>query len=395
MTLEQIRKGLPDKTAMLVFFESLGNLYGFLIDNKSLTMWQVVQETKSDPLHKLIADYLQSLGNKNANQSLTVKELDNPKAKWKEAGAKLLKRLLGGESRQANFNELVIVPTGTLWYVPFESMSVQVADQYRPLITAGKEPLFVRYAPMASLGVPTKTGRSLTGETVVVHGKMMLKDSPDVALNAVDRFAQSGLQHLVPMSSDSKVNELPCSASTFATQMKRLVVLDDIPLPKGEMPLNWTPFTMDKTKKNPIATWLTLPWGGPQLVVLPGFHTPAENALKTDRKSTQPPPNGDDLFLSAMILEVCGTKTVLLSRWRTGGRVSYDLTEQFLVNYSTNRAAEAWRKAILSVGNEPIHLEEEPRIRASENDEPPMANHPFFWGSFMLIDRGEMPQQAE
>ncbi|MDR2705084.1 MAG: CHAT domain-containing protein, partial [Planctomycetaceae bacterium] len=394
MKLEQIRKELPEKTAMLVFTESLGTLYGFLIDNRNLTMWAILQEPKADSLQKLITDYLTGLGNRDINYPLTIKELVDPNGKWKESGSKLLNRLLGNESRPVHFTELVIVPTGQLWYVPFESMTVKVGEEYRPLIAAGREPLTIRYAPMASLGIPQKTGRSTTAKTLAIHGKLVSKDAPTVALDAIDRYVKAGIQNLIPMSALSN-ETFPSSASAFATQIKQLLVLDDIPIPSNGQPLGWSPFNGDKTKlKNPVGSWLTLPWGGPELVILPAFHTPAEFSLKAQRNSSKPIPNGEDLFLSAMTLQACGAKTILMSRWRTGGRASYDLVEEFLKNYSSMPSSESWRQAVMTVGGEALHLEEEPRVRTETGAEPPMANHPFFWGAFMLIDRGEVPENA-
>jgi hypothetical protein len=191
-------------------------------------------------------------------------------------------------------------------------------------------------------------------------------------------------------------DSFPSSASAFAAQIKQLIVLDDIPTPQSGLPLGWSPFNGDRAKlNNPVSTWLTLPWGGPQLVVLPGFHTPAESSLKAPRTSTKPTPTGDDLFLSAMALEACGANTILISRWRTGGRASYDLVGEFMKNYSSKTAAESWREAILTVGGEPLQLKEEPRIQTKADAEPPIANHPFFWGAFLLIDRGEVPEQPD
>jgi hypothetical protein len=385
MPLEQIRKELPDGTAMLTFTESLGTVYGFLIDKRTLIPWQVLPESARDkPLHTLITEYLQDLGNKGAGQVIGTKELTDTQGKWKESGAALLKRLLGNEPRPVNFSELVIVPTGPLWYVPFEAMSAPSGNELRPLLTAGESPLMIRYAPMASLGVPnTQSGRSVNAETLVMCGKLMSKDSLDLSLEAVNRYTKSGIKNLAVMKADEKETPLPASASTFASRIQQLVVLDDVD-PKG-VPFGWTPFSHDRAKaKNPAVTWLTLPWGGPSLAVLPGFHTPAENALKSSGLR-----NGDDLFLSSMLLQACGARTVLISRWRTGGRVSYDLTGQFLAQLTEKPAAAAWRQSVIEVGSSTINLEEEPRVRKEPGTEPPVANHPFFWGAFMLIDRGE------
>ena len=385
-SLEQIRKELPENTAILTFTESQGTFYVFLVDRRSLADWRVLPENARDkPLYELMIAYLQDLGNKGANQSVGTRELANTHGKWQESGAKLLKRLLGNEQRPVNFSELVIVPTGALWYVPFESMSVQSGNQYRPLLTAGQTPLVIRYAPTASLGMPYQTGRSLNAETLVLCGKLMSKNSADVSLDAVNRFIKSGVKNLAVMKADEKSSPMPASASAFASQIQQLVVLDDIP---AGTPLGWSPFGNDRTKaRNPVASWLTLPWGGPSLVVLPSYHTSAEDSLKSSDLQ-----NGDELFLSSMLLEACGARTILISRWRTGGRVSYDLVEQFLLKLSSKPAAEAWRQAIMEVGSNPIRIDEEPRVRTESGVETPIANHPFFWGAFILIDRGEMAE---
>ena len=382
--LEEICKELPANTAMLTFTESLGTIYGFLIDQRSMQVWQVVPESPRDqPLHTLITEYLRDLGNVAAGQPIGTKELANQQGKWKESGGKLLRRLLGDENRAANFTELVIVPTGPLWYVPFEAMSVPSGDQLRPLLTAGRTPLVIRYAPTASLGVPQKSGRSVNAETLVLCGKLMSRDTPDVAMEATARFSKSGIRNLAVMRVDDRTSPIPASSSAFASRVQQLVVLDDIPM---TAPLGWSPFTTKS--RTPVASWLTLPWGGPRLVILPAFHTAAESSFRGNALQ-----NGDDLFMSAMLLNACGAKTILISRWRTGGRVSYDLVEQFLVQLAANPAAEAWRQTIMKVGSNPINVDEEPRVRKDPDVEPPIANHPFFWGAFMLLDRGESTEQ--
>ena len=399
LKLENIREELPESTAILAFTESQGDCYGFLVDKRNLSMWLVENNPRKPPLRKLITDFLEELGNRDANRVLSSKELTDPDAKWKRAGLDLLQRLLG-EQRQANFTELVIVPTGPLWYIPFEAMSVPVGNELRPMIAAGDAPLTMRYAPTASLGVPVKSHRSQTADTLVVYGKLNTRDAPTVALDAVDRYTRAGVPRLVPMASipsEPSFREFPGSAGAFATQIKQLVVLDDVPASRTPHPLDWSPFNGDKARQqNTVATWLNLPWGGPQLVVMPGFHTPAENALRQPRAAArQMDVNGDDLFFTSLALEACGAKTLLISRWKTGGRASYDLVGEFLLNYQTLPAAEAWRQAILTVGGNPLDPKEEPRVRIDPGEQAPSAAHPFFWGAFVLVDRGEKPAPDE
>ncbi|MDR1925247.1 MAG: hypothetical protein LBQ66_12830 [Planctomycetaceae bacterium] len=403
--IDQFRKELPEKTAMLSFYEdAIGNMHGFLVDRRSLQSWQIEQPQREPALGTLIANYLDAIGNKReANSQLRLKEdIIDSDLKWKRAGNVLLKRLLGKE-REVNFTELIVVPYGRLWYVPFESLTVQVGNEFRPLISASNEPITVRYAPMASLGIPQKTGnRSKLAQTLVIYGNLtggVKNDSVD-ALDAIDRYTKENvIKNMVLMPSREKdLPDFPGTASVYATQVKQLVVLDDIPT-MNLAPLAWSPFTSDKKKlQQPVSSWLTLPWGAPELVVLPAFHTPAENALKPTTNKTQMTPNGNDIFLTAMTLEACGTKTMLISRWRPGGRSTYDLIGEFMKAYQEMPAANAWRQAILNVGVKRIDIDKEPRIRTTpkekETIEAPLATHPFFWSPFILIDRGELPENT-
>ncbi len=399
LRLEQIRDALPENTAMLVFFDSLGELYGFMLDRQGLQMWSVANNDPRAPtLRKLVENFLQALGNndRNANQALSAKDLSDDK--WKKAGRNLMTRLLGDQTRAANFTELVVVPTGVLWYTPFEAMCVDFNKELIPPIWIPNAPISVRYAPSASLGVPTKKGRPVAAETVAIFGKIWpRKEESETVLNAIGRYSESGLR-LALISSDPKDDRyrpLPSSATAYATQIRQLLVLDDIPMPKAG-PLDWSPFTGDKGKgTNTVATWLQLPWGGPGLVVLPAFHTPAETVGKTNTNQTKLPGNGDELFYSSMALEACGAQTILLSRWRTGGRISLDLTGEFLKHYAEVPAAEAWRRTVLNVATTPLVPQEEPRVKLGAKDEIPIANHPFFWSSMILIDRGEQPNRTD
>ncbi|MDR0390485.1 MAG: hypothetical protein LBH59_01150, partial [Planctomycetaceae bacterium] len=310
--LNHFRKELPEKMAMLLFYEdALGEMHGFLVDRHNLQSWVIARPQREPALGQLITNFLDAIGNRReANVALRVKEdiVDSDK-KWKVAGNILLRRLLG-QTRDVNFTELVVIPYGRLWYVPFEALTVQVGNEYRPLISASNDPITVRYAPMASLGIPKKmAARSKVDETLVIYGNLMGKNDSVAALDAIDRYTKDDViknMALMP-SRESKLPDFAGTATSFATQVKQLVVLDDIQTANLKL-LEWSPFTSDKNRlKNPVASWLTLPWGGPQLVVLPAFHTPAETALRAPSSAKTPYlANGNDIFMTAMALEACG-----------------------------------------------------------------------------------------
>ena len=60
-------------------------------------------------------------------------------------------------------------------------------------------------------------------------------------------------------------------------------MLDDIANIEPTEPYAWTPIQIERNKSgNTLSDWLPLPWGGPETIILPGFHTAAESAFKPD-----------------------------------------------------------------------------------------------------------------
>ena len=137
-----------------------------------------------------------------------------------------------------------------------------------------------------------------------------------------------------------------------------------------------------------LGSWFALPWNGPEQVILPTFHTPAEAALKRGG-------NGNEIFLSVCGLMATGARSVLISRWRTAIPTSYHLLREFLQELPHTSAAEAWQRSVrLSMANE-IEADSEPRIKRLRPGTTLTSEHPFFWAGYILIDRiGAPPVDA-
>jgi len=320
---------------------------------------------------------LRAMGHFQQNHELTVQALSNPQ--WKTSAKQVLDLLLKGSPADftQSFDELIIIPDGVLWYLPFEALQVTAGGQMQSLLNRFR----IRYAPTVSLTIAVGPSRSATGNTAVVVGKLYPRAEATVAQEAFEQ-----LSAVVPGAVALK-SPPPAPSSIYGSLFHRLVVLDDIPYSDQE-PYGWSLAPIDRTKTGgALADWLTLPWGGPDVVVLPGFHTAAEDGLKRMRKGLP----GNDVFLSVCGLMANGARTILLSRWRTGGQTSFDLVREFMQELPRTSPADAWQRAVLLTQDARLNLEAEPRLKRETTEESPKGNHPFFWAGYMLVDCGQAP----
>jgi hypothetical protein len=90
-----------------------------------------------------------------------------------------------------------------------------------------------------------------------------------------------------------------------------------------------------------------------------------------------------------------GARTILISRWRTGGQSSIELVSEFAQELSHTAPAEAWQRSVQLAADTPIEPEHEPRMKKNSAGEAPKAGHPFFWAGYMLVDSGQVPKDQD
>ncbi len=137
---KDIQLALPEGHALLAFFAtSNDNLYGFMFSKQKYAMWRVGATAQ---LHRHLVSMLKEMGNTDGNRQLTVQDLGRDT--WKKSAAKVLELLFDKSNvdLSAKFEELIIVPDGPLWYLPFEALPVGQKDDPKPLISQVR----VRYA---------------------------------------------------------------------------------------------------------------------------------------------------------------------------------------------------------------------------------------------------------
>lgn len=370
---KDIQKNLPDGHVLLAFFATSRNLYAFLYSNEKYATWHIHSPAI---LQKQITTMLREMGNFDANHEVTAAEL--AKGGWRTSGAKVMSLLLekSNVDLAGNFEEIAIVPDGLLWYLPFEALRVGKGDRERLLISQAR----VRYAPTVGLTMPYGRRHKPQPNLGVVLGKLSPRDDDTVAPAALEELGRSVAGAVaLPRS-------LPAAAATYRTLLDGLIVLDDIPWTDG--PYDWSPAPSDRGKvAGSLASWFALPWGGPEHVILPGFHTAAENGLRKGQ------PSGNELFLSLCGLMSTGARTILISRWRVGGQTSLGLVREFAQELPHIPASEAWQRSVQVASSTQIEPEREPRVKkAASGAEPAKGDHPFFWAGYMLVDSGVVPE---
>lgn len=375
-TVEQIQKSLPFQRGVLTYYSGSRNAYGFLMTNDKFGYWPLPAGSE---VLKTLAALLQACGNYGENRPLRGADLTS--TAWQEPARKLYDQLLRGSKAELpnGFDELTISPDGSLWYVPFETLVPTASSgPAQPLGAA----LRTRYAPTLGLALGDPRPRLEKPRSLVTLGKLYPTDDDAVTDQAFAEF-----QRTVPQSESLRLKPGANSGGAMlAAGADRVVVFADILAPTG--PYTWNPLTGDKSGVGgALNDWLRLPWHGPEQIALPGFHTPAEDALKKMSLADA----GNDLFFGVTGLMGCGARTVLITRWRPAGRTSTDLVREFMQELPYTSAAKAWQRSVTLAQQAPIVPELEPRVNLEAGAAPPRPTHPFFWAPYLVVDTGSEP----
>ncbi|MEK6247383.1 MAG: CHAT domain-containing protein, partial [Planctomycetales bacterium] len=380
---KEVQEQLAPGQAVLVFYAASNEHHAFLLTQKKHGHWKIASPRN---VKKRLTSLLKAMGNYDQGREVSASLLaDN--TNWHEEGIELLGEIQAGSGVDLGLeiDKLTIVPDGIYWYVPFEALPLDKGADPDTLLTRSQ----VRYAPTLGLTVADGRARAQSGDYAFVLGRLFPREDEEFSQRAFDTLRQ-----VVPKAHAIR-SQLLAPSSTLAVLLNGLVVLDDI---KSNMqsPLSVAPFQIDRGRPgSSIQQWLALPWGSPDIIFLPGFHTPAENSLKNMSTETRA---GNELFITSMGLFATGSRTVVLSRWRMGGQMSTNLIREFLQELPNTTAQESWQRAVEIAQETAVDPTLEPRVSAADNSAI-TGSHPFFWSGYLVIDWGpqgsEDAQQAE
>ena len=373
-----LQNSLKPHQGLLMFVTTSQGWHVWYMRKDSDDYWSI---QKPKVVRNQITELLRAIGNQRGNSTLTDK--DRESEDWKKIARALWKSMVGKLPSNGwdGLEELVIIPDGRLWYLPFELLQVpadQLADHDEDQMLA--DLARIRYAPLASMSLGDRIGHNADKATTIVGGALYPNESPD--------YAQEMLSQLKASHPNLTIigSQKPAASSNLAVpRMNRLLVWNEVSLTS---PYAWSPAQYDaKSSSSRLVEWMEYPWGGVDQILLPGMRTIAERSLSNSA-------NGQEVFLSICGLMSTGTRTALLSRWRTGGRTPSVLVREFLTELTGQPASAAWQYATRVARNETLNTKNEPRVRiGSKTPEEISADHPFFWAGYLLVDTGAEPGQ--
>ncbi len=319
-------------------------------------------------------DVQRSLGNLLKKLGLMESAMDVgdlPDESWRDAAAEIKNRLFSRQPDAAweDIRELVIVPDGVLWYMPFELLQIGEGEARKNLC----ELVDIRYSPTLFLAYDAQRPHRQLKRTGVVLAKM----DPRVT----DEMSNKAYEELVVQLPEAAKFErqIRVPSNLLASLLDQLVIWSDVRQTRKGSPLELMPMQIDQGKTGTtIEGWMSLPWYGPEHVVMPGFNSDGGSALRSQQK-------GVDMFLTTCGLMAAGTRTILISRWSTGGANSLALTRNYAVRLPNQSGSQALRESVSAAREMELDYENEPRLRSNKSDPKLKAEHPMFWAGNMLL----------
>lgn len=359
---------LPPKTMLLTFMETTQGVAVISVTERVINLESIVNRRD---LAKAVGELLKSIGNEHERNAIDLNELVDDA--WVTPAAALHQLLF--PTRQAaywkSFDELIIVPDGPTWYVPFELILAE---------SASAAPLRIRYAPMVSMSLPNEL-------PPVKFPKTLLAGRRSSVAALQTRFDQQFalLKAIIPdVESYPPTSKIPTSMLSAVTDCL-IVWTDEWKTLANLNGFSWIPDSSNKVGLA-VADWLLLPWSGPRQIIVPQFSTAAGGGLKSNEL------NGRELFLLSCQAMAGGAQSLLISRWNVGDASTFQASGEFAAAVRERPAIDAWLYTLEKIRALPIDVSETARVRApSSGAGDRKSTHPFFWSGYMLVDSGWRP----
>ena len=359
MPLESFKRLIPKGTLTISTLNTASGYHLFFVSRERV---RYVKLGSTKGLNRAVTKLLRDIGaiGGSATEGKTLTS-----EVWKETATELKRGIFAEipDESFANIVELVVIPDGMLWYMPFEALPLTIDGQETFLVDLCP----IRYAPTMFLSVEAPGGAKLKRNSVAV-GKLHARGELETTIAAVDE-----LKKKLPDLDSFEKQTTPSGLSAWLTD--HLMVWSQSSIPANGF--DFQPIPFDVSDHASIRAWMALPWYGPEFLSMPGLHS-----FGKGRKA-----NGSEMFVMSVTLLASGSRTIMLPRWPTGGAISLGLSRLYAEHLSDKQnGAKALRKAMIESRDLDFDIEKEPQIKKEKDPGDISASHPFFWSSFFVID---------
>lgn len=363
-----ISKELGNRRAVLASLETPSGFHQFVLTQQTRRYLGVIRQRD---LRRKAAALYKTMGITDANNAIDAETLQGHE--WKPVAADLKQLIFENyhDDQWENFDELVVVPDGLLWYVPFELLQTGTDEaSWKNL----NESVRIRYLPMVALASHARRTPATDSRFAVVTGKIHPKVDPEFVDPAFERLTDS-ITNAVRYSNRVKV-----PSNLLTTVVDTLIVWRDTKFDPGDLPYGLMPFQLDYGRVGgTLRGWMGAPWRGPENVIMPALSSGSAAGVKNRS-------DGHELFLTSCGLLASGVRSALISRWRTGGENSLELTREFVIRSQQMSTPQALYESAKFARDLELDFANEIRIKPDKETEPFKAEHPFFWSGNLLID---------
>ena len=360
MALEDFKRRIPKGTLTLSFLNTASGYHLFFVSRDRIRYTKL---GTTDGLNRALTKMLREIG-AIGGAATESKKLSSEV--WKDSANEVKRGMFVDipDNSFGNLVELVVIPDGMIWYMPFEAL---------PMTLDGDETFLVdlcpiRYAPTMYLSVEAPGGGQLKRNSVAV-GKMHSRGELETTTAEVEEL----VKRFPELHSYEKQ---PNSSGLSAWLTDHMMVWSQSAIPKNGYDFQPVPF--DASSHSSIAAWMALPWYGPEYLSLPGLRS-----FGKGRKA-----NGSEMFVTTVTLMAAGSRTIMLPRWPTGGAISLGLSRLYAEHLPDElNGAKALRKAMIESRDLTFDIEKEPQIKKEKEPGDISTEHPFFWASFFVVDQ--------
>ncbi len=351
---------LPSSTAMITFTFVDNQLFGTLTADGRATAWNVASG------NRVPGEVVRLLSEIGVGRTRGARLPENED--WRAIAIELRGKLFPNFDTidLSRFEEIVVVPDGVLWYLPFGLLPSAEVDS--PLIG---DVVSVRYSPTPGLAIHPAAPPTADKSIAIVTDQMFAPRDPELNVAIVASMTER-IADAKPMP--QSLAGLPTGlvgdrVGNFVVAAARAANVD--------APLSMNIGGYDAaTNYSTVQSYLRAPIPIPRRVVLFGYRTPIEVGRLG---------NGNELFQMLCGLHAAGAREVMLSRWAVGGESSSMLLGEFLQELPAVGMTDAWSRSKKVFRDQLIDPTTEPLITKAEHDREGLTgNEPLFWSGYLI-----------